>query len=175
MFSCEGRPVFHCGTKGSQSDLRAITGDQREKEISRRNNPANTLCHLTSSLDNFTIKKKQFYKILRFSLLLLNSLKKWPTQYQLGRVFRYWEGLIFPREQEHFPKFTSNGQLWSFCKTIFFLDMIASLAPTPQAPKGPVYQLYWTKDFVSPFIRKQVFVASHPEDFVAFTSESNAE
>ena len=47
--------------------------------------------------------------------------------------------------------------------------MIASLAPTPQAPKGPVYQLYWAKDFVSPFIQKQVFVASYPEqDFVAF-------
>ena len=62
--------------------------------------------------------------------LLLNSLKKWPTQYQLGRVFRYWEGLIFPREQEHFPKFTSNGQLWSFCKTIFFIFRCDSISST---------------------------------------------
>ena len=46
-------------------------------------------------------------------------------------------------------------------KPYFFLDMIASLAPTPQGPS--VYQLYWAKDFVSPFIRKQVFVASYPE------------
>ena len=87
-------------------------------------------------LSNFTIKAI-FTKVkkcwffwqsckLCSPLLLLNSLKKWPTQYQLGQFSDIGKGLKCPQKQEHFWKVKCKSK---FLNQYNFFQMIFSWFP----------------------------------------------